>query len=84
MKLKQQISLQNSNGKVALASVGHGGGSITESSDTTSRSLNRMNSIIGNNDSQDMLHDIKCMYINTNIVVKFKIKCPSITLCEDI
>ncbi|XP_005182744.1 PX domain-containing protein kinase-like protein isoform X2 [Musca domestica] len=59
LKLKQQISLQNSNGKVALASVGHGGGSITESSDTTSRSLNRMNSIIGNNDSQDMLHDIK-------------------------
>ncbi|XP_073844562.1 PX domain-containing protein kinase-like protein [Musca autumnalis] len=58
-KLKQQGSLQNSNGRVVLATMGHGGGSITESSETNSRSLNRMNSVIANNTSQDMMHDIK-------------------------
>ncbi|XP_061401250.1 PX domain-containing protein kinase-like protein [Musca vetustissima] len=61
-KLKQQGSLQNSNGKVALTTVSHCGGSITESSEASSRSLNRMNSVITNNASQD----IKCTY-NTDL-----------------
>ncbi|XP_013099649.2 PX domain-containing protein kinase-like protein isoform X1 [Stomoxys calcitrans] len=57
-KLKQQGSLQNNNGRLALSAVG-ATGSVTESSEISPRSLNRMNSVITNNTSQDAMQDLK-------------------------
>lgn len=60
MKLKQQSSLQNNNGKINLATA-TGGNSITESCDgISSNHFSRVNSVHHGNISQEANTSLKC------------------------
>lgn len=60
MKLKQQSSLQNNNGKINLATA-TGGNSITESCEgISSNHFSRVNSVHHGNISQEANTSLKC------------------------